>query len=56
MAEVVVTLRLPDEEAQTLLSDVEAHRRQDEVDGHRDHGIILINTEHIVSAVRREED
>jgi hypothetical protein len=56
MAEVVLVLRLPDDEAQTLLLDVEAHHNRDEVDGHRDHGVIMINTMHIVSVTRREED
>ncbi len=54
MAEVVIGLSLPDDEAEILLADVVAHRRQDEVDGHRDHGVLLINTQHIVSATRSE--
>lgn len=56
MAEIVLTLRMPDEDAQTLLADVAAHRRRDQTDGHRDSGVLLIATDTIVSADRREED
>ncbi len=52
--DVILTLRMSDEDAQTLLADIAAHRRQDDVDGHRDHGVLLINTQDIVSATRQE--
>ncbi len=56
MAEIVLTLRMGEEDAQLLLADVTAHQRRDDVDGHRDHGVLLINTQDIVSAVLREEN
>ena len=52
VADIVLTLRLDDAEAAVLLADIAAHRKRDQTDGHRDSGVLLIDTASVISAVQ----